>query len=356
MQQLRALILVFAAAVVLARPPDVNITPNFMGDDIETFFQSSAAPKSEFETTAQYEARRNAARMTGRPLTLLLDDARAGTFTYDADTGMMTATIPTSKVFFILEQDRPTHTVIKVHKVDRQKDEYVGQNAYGAGRRIERLRSDLYGVVINQSFNATLVFPLDSTTARETKPYLHLGFACMVSSETPLKNLTSHDPTVTDPYDIAILEHYVPVTISEFFVFDARTGVALLRFHPNDSADVGLQTQSRRKLYPLELQISEAGIVDVQVDGGKEEMFHGSLIRAKRQIRLKLTTQYSQPSFIPNGSPYSPRWQVFNKNLGSFSVFDHAEAVITIDSQQPLSVLGQHKIGESYPEWLLYGG
>jgi hypothetical protein len=197
MQQLRALLLVFAAGVVLAQQPDVNITPNFMGDDIEKFFQSSAAPKSEFETTAQYEARRNSARMTGRPLALLLDDTRVNTFAYDADTGMMTATIPTSKVFFILEQSRPTHTVIKVHVIERQKDEYVGQNAYGAERRIQRSRSDLYGVVINQDFNSTLVFPLDSTTARENKPFLHLGFACTVASDTPLRHLTSHDPTVT---------------------------------------------------------------------------------------------------------------------------------------------------------------
>jgi hypothetical protein len=35
-------------------------------------------------------------------------------------------------------------------------------------------------------------------------------------------------------------------------------------------------------------------------------------------------------------------------------MFDHAEAVITIYSQKPLTVLGPHKIGESYAEWLRY--
>jgi hypothetical protein len=47
-----------------------------------------------------------------------------------------------------------------------------------------------------------------------------------------MKNLTSHEPTIKEPYDVAIFEHYVPVTVSEFFVFDVRTGRALLRFHP----------------------------------------------------------------------------------------------------------------------------
>jgi hypothetical protein len=357
MHVLRTFIIMFAAGVVLAQQADVTITPNFIGDDIEKSLQPSVSPKSEFETTAQYEARRAAARMTGKQLVLLLDDAREETFKYDADTGMMTATIPTSKVFFLLEPNRPTYQVIKVHKIDRQKDEYTGQNAYGAERRIERLRSTLYGVVINQNFNSTLVFPLDPNTARETKPYLHLGFACTVTNDALLKNLTSHEPTIKEPYDVAILENYVQVALSEFFVFDARTGVALLRFHPNDSADVGLQTQTRRKLYPLELQIGDSGLVYVQVDGGREEMapFNG-VIRAKQQIHLKLQSQYSQPSFVLNGSPYTPRWRIYNKDLGSFSMFDHAEALITVDSQQPVSALGQHKIGETYSEWLMYIG
>jgi hypothetical protein len=117
-----------------------------VGDDVEKFFQSTAAPKSEFETTAQYESRRSAALMTGKQLVLLLDDGRQDTLKYDADAAIMTATIPTAKVFFLLEPNRPTYPVIKVHKVDRQKDEYIGQNGFGVERRIDRLRSDLYGL------------------------------------------------------------------------------------------------------------------------------------------------------------------------------------------------------------------
>jgi hypothetical protein len=189
--------------------------------------------------------------MIGKQLVLLLDSGPEEAFKYDADAGIMTATIPTSKVFFLLEPNRPTYQVVKVHRVDRQKDEYVGQNAYGAETRISRLRSDLYGVVINQSFDTTLAFSLDANTARQTKPYLRLGFSCTVVSDVPMTNLTSHEPTIKEPYDLAILEHYVPVTIAEFFVFDARTGTAILRFHPDDPADVGAQTQNAtQKLSP----------------------------------------------------------------------------------------------------------
>jgi YD repeat-containing protein len=113
----------------------------------------------------------------------------------------------------------------------------------------------------------------------------------------------------------------------------------------------------RRKSYPLELQIRGAGLVFVQVDNGREEMaFDGTLIRAKQQIHLKLETQYSQASFVLNGSAYSPAWQIYNRNVGTLSTFDHAEALITSDSQQPVNVLGQHKVGETYSEWLLFVG
>ena len=172
-----------------------------------------------------------------------------------------------------------------------------------------------------------------------------------------MMNLTSHKPTINEPYDLAILEHYVPVTIAEFFVFDARTGAAILRFHPDDLADVRAQTQIRRTSYPLELQIRGTGIVFVQVDNGREEMvFDDRVIRAKQQIHLKLDTEYSQPSFVLNGSAYRPAWQIYNKNVGTLSMFDHAEALITSDSQQPVNVLGQHKLGETYSEWLLFVG
>src|ERR1035438_8925154 len=86
MHVLRTFIIMFAAGVVLAQQADVTITPNFIGDDIEKSLQPSVSPKSEFETTAQYDARRAAARVTGKQLVLLLDDAREETFKYDADT------------------------------------------------------------------------------------------------------------------------------------------------------------------------------------------------------------------------------------------------------------------------------
>jgi hypothetical protein len=143
MPVLQPFLILLVAGVIIGQQVEFTLSPNFMGDNIENFFQSSAAPKSEFETTAQYEARRATARMIGKKLVLLIDGGPEEAFKYDADAGIMTATIPTSKVLFLLEQNRPTYQVVKVHRVDRQKDEYVGQNAYGAETRISRLRSDL---------------------------------------------------------------------------------------------------------------------------------------------------------------------------------------------------------------------
>jgi hypothetical protein len=49
---LRPFLIPLVAGVVLAQQVDFILSPNFMGDDIEEFFRSSASPKSEFETTA----------------------------------------------------------------------------------------------------------------------------------------------------------------------------------------------------------------------------------------------------------------------------------------------------------------
>jgi hypothetical protein len=348
--------LLFSMMAITVSAADVVLKPNYTGDDIEQLFKSSGiAPKSEFETTAQYEARLNAARISGKRLVLLLDDVREQTFKYDADAGMMTATIPTSRVRFLSEPNYPTHTVIRVHKSER-RDEYVGQNAYGAERHISRTRGDEYGVVISQSFNRPLVFPLDSTAAREAKPYLHLGFACTILDDKPLKDLTYHEPTISEPYDLAINEHYLPVSIGEVFVFDARTGVALLRFHPDDSTDAHIQSQTRQKLYALELEIRNGLGIYAQVDDRAEEMVFGSLVQARQRIRLRLTSQYETPTFLLNGSPYTPSWRIVNKEYGSFSMFDHAEAVINTESQKPVNSIGEHKVGESYAEWSLHIG
>ena len=152
MHVLRTFLTLLLVGVVPAQQSDVPIPPNFVGDDIEKIFKSAAAPKSEFETTAQYVARRSAESIINKQLVLLLDDMNEESLKYDADLGIMTTTIPIKQKLFILEPDHPTYQVLAVRKVKLQKDEYIGQNSFGAKTRIERLRSELYGVVVNQNF------------------------------------------------------------------------------------------------------------------------------------------------------------------------------------------------------------
>src|SRR5438067_1371762 len=93
--------LLISLVVMLSALPtpaaDVELTPNFKGDDIMGIFGSVSSRKSEFETTAQYEVRRDASQVTGKRLVLLLDEARTELFKYDADARMMTTTLPMQK-------------------------------------------------------------------------------------------------------------------------------------------------------------------------------------------------------------------------------------------------------------------
>jgi hypothetical protein len=204
--------LVFLLSAIPTPAADVALTPNFRGDDIMGIFGPTTSTKSEFETTAQYEARRNAAQVTGNRLVLLLDQARTELFKYDADAGMMTATLPIQKTFFITEPKEPTYNVVSVHK-DVRADSYIGSNAYGAQRQIDRTRGTEYGVILTQSLKQQLVFPLTPAVAQDTKPYLHIGFACTVLDNTPLKHLTYHKPTIDSPYELSVLGYFVPVLI-----------------------------------------------------------------------------------------------------------------------------------------------
>src|SRR4051812_21524791 len=67
--------------------PNSSLTPGFTGDNIAAVVASLASiskPRSEFETTMQYEARRSANSKSGSTFTFVLDK-KDEMFTYDAD-------------------------------------------------------------------------------------------------------------------------------------------------------------------------------------------------------------------------------------------------------------------------------
>ena len=97
------------------------------GDNIESLVETlktNALPKSEFVTTQVYEAQRQAAQKIGSMFRFVLD-ATPKAFIYDADSRMMTVSVPTDDHIFI-GQNPSRRPVINVHFVKRSERDYIG--------------------------------------------------------------------------------------------------------------------------------------------------------------------------------------------------------------------------------------
>jgi hypothetical protein len=342
-------------------PPVAQLGPAFTGDNIQSLVETiktDSLPKSEFETTVAYEARRNATRKDGTPLVFVFDEKQQ--FTYDADSEMMMTSIAVKKQTFYLERNHPEYSVLDIRRTQRSQREYIGSNAYGAQAKISSSLWDEYGIVINQSLEPTLLLAMNTASARDLKPFLRLGVACTLLTSTILENVSGHEATISSPFEFYTHYFYLPVVVSEMFIFDRRDGTALLRVHSNSSNDLAKQQEFRTKTFPIELEVKGSGVLFVSVDGGSEEpMFQNTIVRAKHRLNLKLQSQYAQPDLRLNGIAYRPAWSIHNKLINSISIFDYAEAAISSadvnrqsqsgTSQSPTEA---HKIGETFQEWL----
>ena len=142
--------------------PTISALPKFYnGNDIESLYTvAKAAPelkeKSEFETTAAYEARRTAFKdatlqksiKANDELGFMLkpDEVSGPVFSYDADTGVMTIQVKGSRKEFLLEKDRPTLDVLPVRSKIISNSTFVGTNAYGAKVDVHDLFAEDYGL------------------------------------------------------------------------------------------------------------------------------------------------------------------------------------------------------------------
>ena len=337
--------------------PAERLGSTFTGDSIEALVQAikkKSVPKSEFETTAAYEARLNGERRDEGTFVFVLDQRQ---FSYDADAEMMTASISMNKRKFSSEPDHPEYWVLSVRHVLGSRTEYVGSNAFGVEAAVSSTISQDFSVILEQSLEPDLFLPMNPTTAQDVKPHLRTGLTCTLSSDKVFQDFSRHEPTISDPIDDFITYSFVPVTVREMFVFDKRDGTVLLRVHYNEPADLATQREYRDKMFPIELEVEGNSLLYVSIDGGSEEaVFENAVIKAKHQLNLRLKSQFDQVNLRLNGRTFRPAWSIHNREIGSLSMFDYAEANISnTEVQQELrsAVSRSHFIGETFQEWLV---
>jgi hypothetical protein len=224
---------------VLKNP--TSLGPGFLGHDIKTVVasieRSSPGAKSEFETTAQYETRKasfkaqlqqeyvfvNDPSVDGHP-TDDFDDI--GMFTYDADAKLMRRKITMfgSSMANILLRSSTTAA-----------GQYVGMNAFGVRKIINRYNKVVYSLAVKRSGGPVAIdssdnwfiaveIPMETPEAIALKSRLRIAFVCTVSGQEIEHDDQITNPTVTEPTEIHWHVRSLPVEINTVWVFDMRTG------------------------------------------------------------------------------------------------------------------------------------
>jgi TonB family protein len=206
-----------------------------LGDDIEATVRRMAAAgaasgKGEFETTAEYEARRSSLITKGQ-LTFVVDEWLA-LFVYDADRSEMKVRVLAHPHTFYLEAGSPKFSCLVVKRVLKSERQYLGTNAFGVQAPIKDSTFDEYGIIVapgsaiafDSPIWSTFVFHMDRDDARDQKHYLRFAIAGAIADGRVYGNIETHAPTVSEPYKDTRQQSYIPLTVATAKVVDIRTG------------------------------------------------------------------------------------------------------------------------------------
>jgi hypothetical protein len=217
-----------------------TLGPAFKGNNIEEVIKhvtasSGASPKSEFETTQQYEKRIAATERfifvgpnppadPNEPFYTEVAD-----FKYDADSQTMSVSVDG-----LTEYDQDVKWFLAFTLVARVKilPSYMGENTFGVHKAIRKQTVEMFGIgvegeyrdLLRQKYGASCSIAPDE--ARTVKPFLKVGFVVLCK---PVIHRTHdhHTPTLSNPFDNTLNGVFVSSTIQAILIFDSRTGKVL---------------------------------------------------------------------------------------------------------------------------------
>lgn len=210
---------------------------DYQGDSIEQLFSRFLAPpKSEFETTEQYQAR--LIKPTGGEVYAFpLQNVAVGpNIAYNADKGELVIEI--LEDWGIVASYTPNRNVRAVSvKKTTLTSTYPGGNAFGATVQVRKSDESVYGLVIpgpapgpgTERFHRfTLSVPADDARELKSKNRIGILFICEpdVRTDIPL-TITGFDytkPTLNSPYETTVNYHYLRVNLLALWLYDTATG------------------------------------------------------------------------------------------------------------------------------------
>jgi hypothetical protein len=330
-----------------------NVGANFFGHDIAAIFQAvksspSLQEKSEFESTAVFQARR--AAFVSQPLfASLLPTAHlafivaegstfAPRFRYDADSQTLSLLLTATSEQFILDKHRPTLDTILVQRVVRDSGTYVGTNAFGAKVEVRKTFAEEYGIAFEQH---SWIFPrsggyerafsyvmaMEPDQARTLKVDAGLLLICRLEEPWIRSTAHGHEATISEPYETLVGDNYLQVIPEEIWIFNKKTGDVIAKL---SAASIGNerdhQLSLRLRETPVILEVSsDVGhqLYRVRVDDQEQEsgiIEESKTFAARRRIVLTLEYPHDLSSVHVklNGKPYFPNWTKDGTRIGSY--------------------------------------
>jgi hypothetical protein len=228
----------------------VTRQPPVLGDNISQLIDrvilaGGMKGKDEFETTEQYDARRNEGKAVTAKQGTLVFVLPPDTFdlTYSADAQEMRIKLTARRKFLFFDGGGSTsgNTFI-IRSTQISKSSYVGTNAFGVKMSIESTVSRDHGVFVAQGSTVTLndtsnaasfTFSMDIEEARVSKRSLRVALVGKLAEWRVYSIEDGHSPTVEEPWDSLTKGLYIPFLLEEVRVLDSRTGQVVSNFTPD---------------------------------------------------------------------------------------------------------------------------
>jgi hypothetical protein len=225
-----------------------SLPQHYRGNAFMALYRAAVvvAPKGEFETTAEYDAR--LAKHVNGTYAIVLN--RTDAPTYDADKETFSISVPIGAAFVGVSGEadfRDYRECFPVDFVFVGESQHPAGNAFGASRIVKSTRSDTRAVLpVGLSDGATFEFKIPRAEAQRIKPQLKLK-VLVIGSISPRQEPVIHaaserngasykDATFDDASESHTDYYLLRMHIEDLWLFDFETGVIFVKHSDPDVA------------------------------------------------------------------------------------------------------------------------
>ncbi len=212
---------------------------DYMGNDVAALYRSLERidlNKSEFETTEQY-LNRVKATIPDHIYAFKIDTVGVSKPSkYNADLQELDIELPSETIsgYELRSSSYGSLTAVPI-KWNADTSPYTGKSKRGITKRVEKIASDNYQLVIDRgSFQPLRIsVPLSVDYARKEKYNLEVLLICQLNLSLLKQKLIASErrqikrPTVSDPRDYSETKKYITVELEEIWIYNPYSGEIL---------------------------------------------------------------------------------------------------------------------------------